>query len=592
MVNLHRKYWLVVGLALLLGAISIVPAVAQREVTFTAQVDKTVLRTDDNLNLELILTGPFRNANKPDLPQMEDFYVLSNGQSSQFSLINGQMSSRIVYSYRLQPLRVGTLTIPSISITVGGETYNTEIIKVEATAGSAPAPQPDQPPAEDESNLEIPGELTGQNFYVEAEVDNDTPFVSQQVIYTFRLYQRINFSRSPSLDWPEFTGFLAYDLTPNKQYYQNAGDEQYLVTEVRRALFPTSTGPVVLDPTLLTVPGDIFNQGFLLQTNPVTIEVYPLPEGAPAGFNGAVGRYEIEAWTEPDTSRVNEPVSLFVRISGSGSINSLPDPTAETVADLPGWRAYDPRITTQTQQEGDVLQGEKVIERLLLPVDAGTLSIPAFSLVYFDPFSAIYRQVETTPLELEIDEGELEVPGVVLLGNGKQEIAVLGADIRHIKPAGPVLKMVQPSLIQRPLYWTGWVLPFSIFVGFAIWYRYRNNLDHDNTLLRRQKAFAAARRRLRELRTAQMEDTVYAGISQVLMQYVGDKFNLPPAGMTRDGIRKTLESRIPPQDLHNLLAYLDWADSGRFAPTAEGRQARDLANLALQLLEHIEKVLI
>jgi hypothetical protein len=76
--------------------------------------------------------------------------------------------------------------------------------------------------------------------------------VGQQIVYTFGSI-RPSFLLQPSLDWPEFTGFVGYDLSPNS-INQVIGQRQYLITEVRRALFPTATGDMILNPAKLSVP--------------------------------------------------------------------------------------------------------------------------------------------------------------------------------------------------------------------------------------------------------------------------------------------------------------------------------------------------
>lgn len=568
------------------------PVAAQNDVTFTASVDKTQLNTDAYLTLELVLTGPFRNAGKPNMPQLEDFYVMSSGQSSQFSLINGQMSSSIVYSYRLQPVRSGTLTIPSIAIEMAKETFRTEPVTVEVTAGSASAPQPDVTSSLDGTQAPAPQALTGQNFYVEAEVDNTTPYVSQQIVYIFRLYQRVNFSRQPNLDWPEFTGFLSYDLSPNNQYNQTIDGQQYLVTEVRRALFPTSSGKVNLDPAILTVPGDFFNQGLQMQTNPVTVDARNLPENAPEIFAGAVGLYGIQTWVEPEASKVNVPVSLFVRIQGTGNSYTLPDPTEGMLDAVSGWRAYEPQITTTMEQTGGNLHGEKLIERLLVPTTPGVLSIPAFSMAYFDPMTGLYQVIETPSFEVNVAEGDAEVPGAVFIGEGKQAIQVLGADIRHIKAAPPVLNMAQPSLLEQPIYWVGWIVPLCVVIGTFFLNQHRQALERDSVYTRQQRAYRSAHKRLRKVRNMDSKDVVYAAVTQSLTLYVSDKLALASAGLTRDAIRNALQNRVSPELVDRLLVCLDWADTGRFAPTKEGKPVMNLVTQALDLVEEMEKVLV
>ncbi|MDF1514521.1 MAG: BatD family protein, partial [Anaerolineae bacterium] len=198
--------WVSVAVLML---IPVSPLGAQSDISFTAVVDKTKLDVDDVLNLELTLTGAVHNADQPEMPQLEDFYVISSSNSSQFSIINNQISSRVIYSYQLRPVRTGTLTIPPVSIQVGRESYTTQAVTVEVVAGSAPAPSTSVP-LKPESTAEAPEALANQDFFVEAEVDKADPYISQQIIYTFRLYQRLNFASQPRLDWPEFTGFLGY----------------------------------------------------------------------------------------------------------------------------------------------------------------------------------------------------------------------------------------------------------------------------------------------------------------------------------------------------------------------------------------------
>jgi hypothetical protein len=57
---------------------------------------------------------------------------------------------------------------------------------------------------------------------------------------------------------------------------------------------------------------------------------------------------------------------------GAGNINALPDPTALSEDAFPGWRVYDPKVTTNVGQQGSTIQGEKVFERLLVPKTEGT----------------------------------------------------------------------------------------------------------------------------------------------------------------------------------------------------------------------------
>jgi hypothetical protein len=570
------------------------PAFAQDDITFTASVNRTTITTDDTLTLQLTLTGTFSGANQPQLPPLEGLAIVGTSQSSQFSIINGKTSSQIVFTYRLQPTQIGSLTIPAISIQMGGQAYQTDPIAIEVTQGAAPQAQ--QPAAEALTDAVAPGELAGQDLYVEADVDNPTPVVGQQMIYYFRLYQAVNLFNQPQLDWPKFTGFLGYDLSPNNQYYQQAAGRQYLVTEVRRALFPTAQGETTIGPATLTIPGDFFNRGIQMQTSAVAVDVRPLPDEAPDSFSGAVGQFEIEAWVEPTESRVNEPVTLYVRVTGAGNVSALPDPTEGAEDVLSGWRVYDPQVTTDVGQEGDIIRGEKLFERPLVPKTDGDLTIPSFGLTFFDPAEGAYRHVDTEPLVISVAQGSQEsVPAVISAGNGKQDVVVLASDIRHIKPAPPTLATGRTSLPSQPLYWVGWGAPLLAVVSTWLWDRRRRHLAHNLAYARAQRARKQAHKRLSKARKLVETDqeAAYAAVTQALTAYLGDKFNLSAAGLTHDTVRQTLAvSSVPAEMTDRLLECLDWADSGRFAPVAVGHDVNDLVKETEKIITQLEERII
>lgn len=585
--------WLLGVLCLTLMAGGVLPALAQGNVTFTASVDRTSLPADQILTLQLTLVGASLNAGRPELPALDGFAVVGSSQSSQFSLINGKMSSQVSFVYQLQPTRSGTLTIPAVAIQVDGQTYQTQPVTVEVTQGAAPqATTPAGGVAPDD--MSAPADIGGQSFYVEAEVDDAEPVVGQQIIYTFRLYQAANFFSQPQLSWPKFTGFIGYDLSPNTQYNQTIGGQMYLVTEVRRALFAAQPGEFTLEPAVLSVPDDFFNRGFELSTQSVVVTVQPLPDGAPEGFAGAVGQFTMTATLEPVQGRVNEPVTLIVRVAGAGNVSAVPDPTALDADAFPGWRVFDPQVTTDVKQQGTLIQGEKVFERLLVPKTEGVLTVPAFKLVFFDP-GGMYRTATTAPIEVSVAAGEAAVAGPVVIGDGKQEVVVLGSDIRHIKAAPATLRTARRAWVVSPWYWAAWLAPLLAAIGVWRWERQQHALAHDVAYARTLRARKQAQWQLVEaanLLPTGDADVVYAAVARALTHYLGDKYNLAAAGLTRDTIRQALAARAVSDDLAaRVMDCLDWADSGRFAPVAAGRQPADLVREAEAVIAALEGAL-
>ena len=152
--------------------------VALAQSSITAEVDRTTLPADEQLSLTVTITGDALSIPTPDLSRLTDFGVVGSSTSTQISIINGELTSQASFVYRLQPLRTGDLQIPALSVEIDDQIHTTEAINIKVLAGSTPV----VPPGEDVPSTEAPMALEGQNFFVEAEVDNPTPYLGQQIV--------------------------------------------------------------------------------------------------------------------------------------------------------------------------------------------------------------------------------------------------------------------------------------------------------------------------------------------------------------------------------------------------------------------------
>ncbi|MBN1401976.1 MAG: protein BatD [Anaerolineae bacterium] len=569
-------------------------ALAQDDLRFTASVDRTELGMADQLSLELVLSGTFRGASAPELPVLPGLRVLSSGQSSQFRMVNGALSSQVVYWYRLQPTEAGTHTIPAIAIRVGNRELTSAPITIQVAPGQGMTSDADASATQAPEGAMPPQGGPVESLWAQAEIDNPSPIVGQQVIYTFRLYQAVELFGQPRLDLPEYGGCLVYDL-PNRSYLQRIEGRAIQVTEVRRALIPMSAGEVTIAPATLEVPGDLLNRGIRLQTEAQSLDVRPYPAGAPADFAGAVGRFDIEAWAEPEGTQSGEPVTLYLRVRGHGNLELVSDPLEAILADLErDWRVYDVEVSTDLGTENDLVSGERVFARPLLPKAEGTLTIPSLAMTFFDPELGVYRSVAAEPVLVHVTPAGAQAGAANALGATKSDVMLVGSDIRHIKPAPPLLTTRRASPLKAPLYWAAWILAPAAVVGLWGWDRRRRRLATDVAALRAHRAQRLARSRLSEARRLLRdgrEDEGYGTLARALTGYLGDKLNLTPSGLTRDGIRAALaEANVRPRLVERILLCLERADSGRFAPgvpTGEGLER--LIDEARSLVAEIER---
>ena len=81
----------------------------------------------------------------------------------------------------------------------------------------SPGSQGNQAPPLDPADA--PTELTGQAFFIEAEVDNPNPYQGEQVLYTFRFYQAESLYDQPEYQSPSFTGFWSEEQSEEQTDY-------------------------------------------------------------------------------------------------------------------------------------------------------------------------------------------------------------------------------------------------------------------------------------------------------------------------------------------------------------------------------------
>lgn len=565
---------------------------AQSNVSVDAEVDKITLAADDLLTLTVTVGGEYQQLDEPELPSLSGFRIVSSSRSSQFSMVNGMVTSHTAFTYRLQPSEPGSFILDPIAIVADGATHWTEPITIKVTATAPPHHSPEPAVSSDFTAppLGLPQGLTGQDLYVEADVSNASPIIGQQIIYRLRFYQAVNLPGQPSLEWPGFDGFWSQSLAPNSVYEQDAAGRLYRVTEVRQALFPTIVGPTSIEPATLTIPGDILGRETTLETKAVSVDVKPFPDGPPEGFTGAVGQFDITAWIDPEEGRVNDPMTLFVQVSGTGNLTAIPDPTDEIENAPSDWRLYDSQVTTNLSQDGDNIVGEKLFERLLVPRIDGTLAIPSLSIVYYDPERGEYRTAQTAPLTIQVAQGDNGVDDPSARAAVGKDTGLLASDVRHIKPAPASLSTRRARIFAQPAYWAAWIVPLLATVGVWFWDR-RRRLSNDAACTRYQRAERLARRELSRARNLARSDqrAAYASINRAVTGYISDKLDVSRAGLTRDAIRRALvQCNVPVDLIDRTLECIDRADMGRFSPVVVDEDVSELVDTTATVIADLE----
>ena len=589
--------WRRTGSALALALLLPLAALAAAEVELSATLDTDQVALDGTVNLQV--TATYASKGEPgdlQLPAFADFDLVSRSQSEQvsFAFVNGAPSFHrtIVTALALTPKRAGDLVIEKVLLDYHGRSYGTQPLKVHVVpAGQAPRPQQnrrrppdplsafDEPPPEglDPFADVHPGQ---RDLLLRATVDNDHPFVGQQITYSLYLLARINVSGIDKLQLPRLDGFWTEEIEAPQQLVGEArildGVPYRSFLLRKRALFALRPGKAQIEPAeveVLTGFGMLFSRGSSRrQSQAVALEVQPLPPGKPAGFDpGNVGQWSLSATVDPVNVAVGQPVTLHLVATGRGNVRDLRLPRLGAIA---GLRAYDATTTDKETIEKGAVTGTRTVEQLLVPERTGAVDIPALTMDVFDPALKQYRTLRTEPVSLSVSPAQ---GGRAASEPTAQNLLAAGG-VRPIRlRLGSALRGPPPW--TRPWFWPLLALPpfgLALLLGLG---RARRMLQIDPRQRRVKLARSAAAKRLQGARALLGKGEAgafYAEVARAITGYLGDKQGVVAAGLTREELARALGERGHAEELvSRVLRVLDDCDRARFAPRSGEVTARE-----------------
>jgi len=126
-------------------------AAAFAKTSIKAEVDKTIVTTDNSITYKLIITSLEKNIPTPQLPKFTGFKVISSAQSSSVTFTKGNVKTTIAYVFVLAPGGIGKFKIEPSTIKIRNETFSTADFEIEAKQGKPkPKAEPEQKPPQPE----------------------------------------------------------------------------------------------------------------------------------------------------------------------------------------------------------------------------------------------------------------------------------------------------------------------------------------------------------------------------------------------------------------------------------------------------------
>ena len=498
---------LLAGFALNIGA-----ALAQADApSVTAVLSSSQATVGETVELQIKVTGP-GDARPPEEISIDGLEVHSTGTSRQFEIHNFSTNSSVTYNYTILPLRAGRFTIPPQIIRAGGQVLKTPelVLNVADTAGQATTSRPGR-------TTQRQSMTAGDLVFAELIVPKKTAYVGEIVPvqirmgFDARIHPRL-------LEPPEITGqgFTAQKLQQSSQNLETINGKPFDVATFKTAITAARAGKFEIGPVKAKAqvvvprrrsaprsrsPFDLFDEDdpfsdpffsnpfaqfgerrdISISSDPVALEVKPLPPNAPPSFSGAIGSFTMATDANPKSVQVGDPITVTTTISGRGNFDRVNAPLLE---DEQGWHKYPP--SSKFKQDDEVgISGTKTFEMVLSPNEKKQ-SLPLLAFSYFDPGKEQYVTLhsESTPITVQ---GNAVAPNLaaqppfsapVTAARGRPSVP------NATKPQDILYQLTEPSrtasfepLYMRRGFWAAQSLPFAALLFFAGWKIRRARLD-------------------------------------------------------------------------------------------------------------------
>lgn len=582
----------------LLGGLFLVLALTQGgELSFTATVDRTTVGVNEPVQLTVQVRGTnIGRVPQPQLPELNGFENIgsSRSQSTSISIVNGRITQEqmINFIYTLLPKKTGELVIGPCRLNYQGVEYSTEpiTIKVTQTGGRSTPTQPQRSPF-DIFEEPSPG---GSEVFLEATVDRLTVYQGEQVTVTWTFYTSGEVADLSIKDPPTLTGFWTQEVyQPQKLEYKRTvyrGKQMYAAVVRSSALFPTRSGELQIGTMSLSgalvVPGFFFSTArpFEVRSHPLTVQAKPLPEaGKPASFTGGVGSFEVSATVKPEIAKGGEPVILTLAITGRGNLGLIGAPSVPEIA---GLKVLTPEVKDNFHYSGKKLSGTRRFEFPLLVLSDGRFRIPEIEIGFFDPQTASYYTRKTPVLEF-VATGVPTRGGPV--ATTEAGMKVMGSDIRHIKTD---LQLTVSQFAHLGSFYGVFYLLGLVTVGLGVGLgTRRRKMQLDPGYARRSGARKAAYSGLKRGAKLLHENRLtefYALLYQILLSYVGDRFNIETSALTGGELKDELQKKgVDSAVVEDLLNTVNLCQIARFSPGMVECNAQELLQKARTFLSKI-----
>ena len=590
-------------LFLLIFVCSLFGAKADDNISFTTDAPEVVVCGDQFRLVYSINTHKVRDFRAPSIKDLEVLDGPYRSESSSTQIMNGKVTSSksIRFTYSLMANKEGTFKIPGATIVAEGKTMTSNSVTIKVL------------PADDASTEASRGQVAGgsvsnKDLFITATASKTTVHEQEAILLTYKVYTLVNL-RALRGDMPDLKGFHTQEVELDRQKVFNLehykGRNYNTTVWSQYVVFPQKSGKleipsITYEATIAqqVVPDDpldaFFNGGSfrefkkIIQTPKLTINVKELPS-KPASYSGGVGDFTISSSINAKEVKANDAITIKVVISGTGNMKLINTPEVKFPQNF---EIYDPKVENKFNLTREGLSGNKVIEYLAIPRHPGQFTIPAVEFTYFDLKTNQYKTLTTEAYEVKVNKGEGSAGQVVASFTNKEDLKVLGQDVRYIKVGGTNLRAKGNFFYGSTSYWMYYLVPFLLFVIMLIVYRKQAVENANVAKVKTKKANKVATKRMKaagKLLAANQKDAFYDEVLKALWGYVSDKLNIPVSKLTKDNVEEKLSQYgIEETKIKEFIDVLNDCEFARFAPGDPNEAMDKVYSSAVEIIGKLE----
>ena len=590
---------------------TVIGAWANNKITFTANAPEVVVSGDQFRLSYTITSQKVRDFRAPSIQGFEVLMGPSRSTQSSTQIINGNVTSTssITFTYILMAGKEGTYKIPGATIVADGDNYTSNSVEIKVLPPDQTSGANNGNSARSSRDQANSGKISNQELFMMATASKTNVYEQEAILLTYKVYTQVNLTGLRG-DVPDLKGFHTQEVElPQQKTFtlEHYNGRNYNTTVWRQfVLFPQQTGKIEIPS--VTFEGTVsqrmassdpfdafFNGGNYVNINKnlvtpkLTINVKELPEGKPANFSGGVGEFTLSSSISTQDLKTNDAVTIKLVISGTGNMKLINTPEVAFPQDF---EIYDPKVENKFNLTRNGLAGNKVIEYLAIPRHAGTYTIPPIEFSYFDLKSQSYKTLKTDAYTLNVAKGEGNSDQVVANFTSKEDLKVLGQDIRYIKTGETRLAKKDDYFFGSMNYYLWYLIPLVLFITFMVIYRKQAMENANVAKVRTKKANKVATKRMKnagKLLAEKKSEAFYDEVLKALWGYISDKLSMPVSQLSKDNIEEELQKhQVADELIKEFINNLNECEFARYAPGNQDEKMDKIYSSAIDVISKME----